>query len=204
MVAYLFSEVAKNFHLIHHPEDWIACVTRSQWGDRSIAIEPSALPPPAELETSLPWEAGLTGPALLAAWLERHGARPYDFNQGLDDAVLAEPEPPEFHLWRGGSFFRGLALIDLAEAMLQRAFGPSAVAVRVNAAGQGDYFQVHLDTRQVDPERVKDFLRRAYYARFGLNPDPEFVETHPGGGAVGLHLSRYTLIPDLVAALRAP
>ena len=25
-----------------------------------------------------------------------------------------------------------------------------------------------------------------------------------GGGAVGLHLSRYTLIPDLVAALRAP
>jgi hypothetical protein len=74
----------------------------------------------------------------------------------------------------------------------------------VNAAGQGDYFQVHLDTRQVDPERVKEFLRRAYYARFGLNPDPEFVETHPGGGAVGLHLSRYTLIPDLVAALRAP
>lgn len=204
MVAYLFSEVAKNFHLIHHPEDWIACVTRSQWGDRSIAIEPSALPPPNELETSLPWEAGLTGPALLAAWLERHGARPYDFNQGLDDAALAETEPPEFHLWRGGSFFRGLALIDLAEAMLQRAFGSSAVAVRVNAAGQGDYFQVHLDTRQVDPERVKAFLRRAYYVRFGLNPDPEFVETHPGGGAVGLHLSRYTLIPDLVAALRAP
>jgi CTP:molybdopterin cytidylyltransferase MocA len=201
MVAYLFSEVAKNFHLIHHPEEWIACVTRSQWGDRSIAIEPSALPPPNELETSLPWEAGLTGPALLAAWLERHGARPYDFNQGLDDAALAGTEPPEFHLWRGGSFFRGLALIDLAEAMLQRAFGPSAVAVRVNAAGQGDYFQVHLDTRQVDPERVKEFLRRAYYARFGLNPDPEFVETHPGGGAVGVRLSQYRLLPELIAAL---
>lgn len=53
--------------------------------------------------------------------------------------------PPEFHCLEGSNFFRGLALIDLAEAMLKRAFGREAVAVRVNAAGQGDYFQVHVD-----------------------------------------------------------
>ena len=201
MVAYLFSEVAKNFHLIHHPEEWIPSVTRSQWGDRSIALDPARLPPLPELLTRQPWEAGLEGPELLQAWLTRHGAQPYDFNQGLGDAALASDPPPEFHRWSGGSFFRGLALIDLVEAMLHRAFGPDAVAVRVNAAGQGDYFQVHVDCQRVTLEEVKGFLRQAYYARFGLRHDPEFVETHPGGGAVGVRLSQYRLLPELIAAL---
>jgi hypothetical protein len=30
IVAYLFAEVARNFHLVHHPEEWIDCVTWSQ------------------------------------------------------------------------------------------------------------------------------------------------------------------------------
>ena len=33
IVAYLFGEVAKNFYLIHHPEEWIEYVTLSQRGD---------------------------------------------------------------------------------------------------------------------------------------------------------------------------
>jgi hypothetical protein len=148
------------------------------------------------------WERGLEGPPRLAAWLERHGATPYDFNQGLDDAALAAPEPPEFHRWAGGSFFRGLALIDLAEAMLKRAFGAGVVAVRVNAAGQGDYFQAHIDSQKADPEEVKEFLRLAYYRRFGLEPDPDFVATNSGGGAVGLRLSRYDLLPALIRRLQ--
>jgi hypothetical protein len=97
-----------------------------------------------------------------------------------------------------------LALIDLAEAMLKRAFGEKAVAVRVNAAGQGDYFQVHLDRQQVDSADVKPFLRRAFYQRFGLTADPEFVETHPGGGAVGLKLNHYSQLRPLIQKLTAP
>ena len=153
-------------------------------------------------EADFDWEKGLAGPQRLAAWLERHGAAPYDFNRGLDDAALTGSAAPEYHRWAGGSFFRGLALIDLAEAMLKRAFGASAVAVRVNAAGQGDYFQVHVDNQRADSDDVKEFLRRAYYRRFGLNPEPEFVTTHPGGGAVGVRLSCYDLLPALVRHLR--
>lgn len=202
IVAYLFSEVAKNFHLIHHPGEWIGCVTRSQLGDRSVAIDPCRLPDGTQMIDELPWEAGLSGPEKLSAWLERHGVGAHDFNRDLGDAMLEGSEPPEFHRWTGGSFFRGLALIDLAEAMLKRAFGDEAVAVRVNAAGQGDYFQVHIDTDQADPGRVKNFLRRAFYRRFGLNADPEFVETTPGGGAVGVRLTRYGAIRELVQRLR--
>lgn len=88
--------------------------------------------------------------------------------------------------------------------MLKRAFGTNAVAIRVNAAGQGDYFQVHVDVLLADPEQVKDFIRRAFYRRFGLNPDPDFVTTHPGGGAVGVRLSRYDLLPELIRRLRLP
>jgi len=77
------------------------------------------------------------------------------------------------------------------------------VAVRVNAAGQGDYFQVHVDTRLVSPEEVKRFIRLAFYRRFGLAPRPEFVELHPGGGAVGARLSRYDALPQLVQRLQA-
>ena len=204
MLAYLFSEVAKNCYLIHHPEEWIDCVTRSQWGDRSWAIDPIALPSRAEMETELAWEQGLAGPARLEAWLQKAQAVPHDVTRGLLDADLAADTPPEFHRWPGGSFFRGLALIDLAEAMLKRAFGENAVAVRVNAAGQGDYFQVHLDRQQVDPADVKAFLRRAFYQRFGLTADPEFVETHPGGGAVGLKLSNYSQLRPLIQKLAAP
>ena len=113
------------------------------------------------------------------------------------------PEAPEFHNLEGSNFFRGLALIDLAEAMLKRAFGPDAVAVRVNAAGQGDYFQVHIDTGKVKNEEVKNFIHNAFYKRFGLKPGLEFVEIHPGGGATGLRLSRYDTLPLLIQKLRS-
>ena len=137
-------------------------------------------------------------------WLDRHGATSFDFNQGLDDDALSPENPPDFHRLKGSSFFRGLALIDLAEAMLKKAFGREAVAVRVNAAGQGDYFQVHVDTHQTPLSDVKQFIRTAFYRRFGLSPDPEFVEIHPGGGAVGLRLKRYDSLAHLIQRLRMP
>src|SRR4029077_11069209 len=117
-------------------------------------------------------------------WLERCGATPFDYQRGLEDASLSAEPPPDFRRLQGGSFFRGLALIDLAEAMLKRAFGRAAVAVRVNAAGQGDFFQVHVDQRKVNTADVKQLLRTVFYRRFGLSPETEFVEIQPGGGAV--------------------
>jgi hypothetical protein len=85
--------------------------------------------------------------------------------------------------------------------MLRRAFGADAVAVRVNAAGQGDFFQVHVDARRAAPDDVKAFLRQAFYRRFGLKPDPEFVEPHPGGGAAGVRLARFEDLDGLVRRL---
>lgn len=202
MVAYLFAEVAKNFYLIHHTDQWIEYVTLSQHGDRSVQIDPGSLPGREELETGFAWERGVTGPDLLNLWLERCGAVPFDFNRGLDDASLSPEDPPEFHRLLGTNFFRGLALIDLAEAMLKRAFGDDAVAVRVNAAGQGDYFQVHVDQRKAEPQDVMQFLSTAFYRRFGLSPESPFVELHPGGGAVGVRLSRYDALMQLVHRLR--
>lgn len=202
MVAYLFAEVARNFQLIHHPEDWIHWVTCSQRGDQSVGIDPARLPPREAMTTTLDWERGHSGPALLNLWLDRFGATPFDYQRGLDDASLSATEPPELDRLAGGNFFRGLALIDLAEAMLKRAFGQDAVAVRVNAAGQGDYFQVHVDTRKAKAEEVKQFLRAAFYRRFGLSPDPEFVEVHPGGGAAGVRLNRYDSLSRLIQRLK--
>ena len=200
MVAYLFGEVAKNYHLVHHPEDWIEYVTRSQRGDCAFDIDPERLPPRPEMEARMTWESA-SGPALLEAWLERVGAVPHDYDAGLDDASLASAGLPPLHLMRGGSFFRGLALIDLAEAMLKRAFGADAVAVRMNAAGQGDFFQVHVDTERADVGDVKDFIRKAFYRRFDLKPETEFVEPHAGGGAVGIRLSRFDMLPELLHKL---
>ena len=202
MVAYLFGEVAKNFYLIHHPEQWIEYITLSQRGDCSIDIDPARLPAAGEMEGNSDWEKGVTGPQLLNLWLERFGATPFDFNRGLDNETLSSATAPEFHRLEGSSFFRGLALIDLAEAMLKRVFGGDAVAVRVNAAGQGDYFQVHLDTQKASPEDVKRFIRVAFYRRFGLSPDQEFVDIHTGGGAVGVRLSRYDALPLLAQLLQ--
>lgn len=201
MVAYLFGEVAKNFYLIHHPESWIEMVTRSQAGDRCFELTPAALPEAEAMLGELPWEAGLSGPALMAKWLELAKAIPFDFNRGLDDASLAAPPTTPWHQAPGGSFFRGLALIDLAEAMLKRAFGPTATAVRVNAAGQGDYFQLHIDTQQVAVDTVQAFFRQAFYRRFGLDPHPEFIHPHPGGGAAGIRLGRFDRIPELISRL---
>jgi hypothetical protein len=156
------------------------------------------------MERETEWEKEAAGPDRLNLWLERFGATPFDYNRGLDDESLVADEPPEFHMLAGSNFFRGLALIDLAEAMLKRAFGRDAVAVRVNAAGQGDFFQVHVDTQRASLEEVKRFIGAAFYRRFGLSPDPEFVELHPGGGAAGVRLSRYDELPQLIARLRFP
>lgn len=202
MVAYLFGEVAKNFYLIHHPDEWIEYVTLSQRGDRSVEIDFTSLPARPAMESELDWESSVTGPDRMSRWLERHGAAPFDFNQALSDEVLSAENPPEFNRLPGSNFFRGLALIDLAEAMLKRAFGGDSVAVRVNAAGQGDYFQVHVDTRQASVMEVKQFIRRAFYQRFDLSPEPEFVEVHPGGGAVGVHLNRYDALAQLIQRLK--
>ncbi len=202
MLAYLFAEVARNFRLIHHPHEWVRCVTWSQLGDRSVDIAPERLPTRVAMESALGWEHGVAGPHLLDRWLEHASATPHDYQRGLDDESLNAADPPEFHLLEGGSFFRGLALIDLAEAMLKRAFGLDSVAVRVNAAGQGDYFQVHVDTRLADVEAVKRFIRLAFYRRFGLSPEAEFVEVHPGGGAVGVRLDRYDSLISLARMLK--
>lgn len=202
MLAYLFGEVAKNFYLIHNQDDWIEYVSRSQKGDCSFDIDPFNLPPAPELEVISDWEKGLAGPELLNQWLERAGASPFDYNRGLYDEILSGETIPDFHLLEGSGFFRGLALIDLAEAMLKRAFGKDAVAVRVNAAGQGDYFQVHIDSHKADPARVKDFIRKAFYKRFGINPEPDFVEIHTGGGATGVRLTRFDYLPLLIDILK--
>lgn len=200
ILAYLFVEVERNFQLIHHPDRWIETVTRSQRGDCSFSLDPDQLPSREELLRDQPADRGASGPGRLDAWLQAAGAVPFDYNRGLDDADLEEGR---FALASvgGGSFFRGLALIDLAEAMLKRAFGRNAIAVRVNAAGQGDYFQVHVDSRAADVEEVKAFIRRAFYERFGLNPRPGFIEPHPGGGAVGVRLNRLDDLPRLIERL---
>ena len=201
MVAYLFAEIAKNFYLIHHTEEWINVVTCSQRGDCCFEINPDLLPEKEEMEKALPWEKGIKGPDLLNAWLEEYKAVPFDYNRGLDDKSLSGPVLPEFHKLKGTNFFRGLALIDMAEAMLKKAFGKNAVAVRVNAAGQGDYFQLHIDTQRTDPGKVKHFINRAFYTRFGIFPDPPFVEVRSGGGAVGAKLSRFDSLPHLIQLL---
>jgi hypothetical protein len=203
MLAYLFGEVAKNFYLLHHPDQWIKCVTLSQRGDKCFDIDPARLPGRADMERRLEWERDRTGPELLEEWLRRHGATPVDYNRGLDDTSLTGDTLPCFEKLQGSNFFRGLALIDVAEAMVKRAFGNDAVAVRVNAAGQGDYFQVHVDRQKADPESVKSFLRNSFYRRFGLWSQPHFVEVHPGGGAVGVRLDRLDSLGTLIGKLQA-
>ncbi|MBM4074919.1 MAG: hypothetical protein FJ267_04670, partial [Planctomycetes bacterium] len=200
MVGYLFGEVAKNCYLIHHPDQWINCVTRSQMGDRCFDIPLESLPSKEAMMGDFDWEKPFSGPTLLDQWLKRFGAKPFDYNRGLDDASLSSSQTP-FHLISGTNFFRGLALIDLAEAMLKRAYGHDRVAIRVNAAGQGDFFQVHVDTQTVDPEDVKQFLLKAFYRRLGLSADRGFVEPHPGGGAVGVRLNRFEDLAKLIEEL---
>ena len=203
MVGYLFAEVARNCYLIHHPEEWIEFVSRSQRGDCCFNIDHTKLPGHDAMMVELAWEKSLAGPALMERWLQRYGATPFDYQHGIDDAsLMLTDDPTPWHLMRGTNFFRGLALIDLAEAMLKRAWGPDAVAVRVNAAGQGDFFQVHFDTQQVDADDLKQFIRLAFYRRFGLTPAQEFVEPHPGGGAAGVRLGRFDELTDLIRALR--
>ena len=162
MVAYLFGEVAKNFYLVHNQERWIEYVTLSQRGDRCVDIDANRLPSRETMMRQLDWERDASGPELMNLWLERFNATPFDYNLGLDDQSLSAKNPPEFHRLRGSNFFRGLALIDLAEAMLHRAFGPEAVAVRVNAAGQGDYFQVHVDTQRAIRPMCRIFFGRHF------------------------------------------
>ncbi|UCD52590.1 MAG: hypothetical protein JSW27_08125, partial [Phycisphaerales bacterium] len=203
MLAYLFGEVAKCFYVIHHPEQWIEYITRSQRGDRCMDIAVDRLPSREIMEGELDWERGSAGAERLNRWLEQYGATPFDYNRGLDGESLSPDNPPNFRRLEGTNFFRGLALIDLAEAMLKRAFGEDAIAVRVNAAGQGDYFQVHVDRHKAEVDDVKRFIRTAFYRRFGLAPTPEFVELHSGGGASGVRLNRYDVLPQLIQRLHA-
>lgn len=138
-------EMAKNFRLIRHPEEWMACVTASQRGDRCVELDFEGLPSRAKggagagLGTQF---RRLRTDEPLAQPLQRQAVR-LQSRAGRRGAGLNPL--PDFQRLAGSNFFRGLALIDLAEAMLKRAFGADAVATRVNAAGQGDFFQVHLD-----------------------------------------------------------
>jgi hypothetical protein len=137
-------------------------------------------------------------------WLAKFGARPFNFNKGLDDAALrrAEAENTQLHLMEGSTFFRGLALIDLIEAMLKRSFGENAIAVRVNAAGQGDFFQVHFDLSMVIEDDIKRFMDRAIYERFGLNPEDRYVDVYSGGPAVGIGLAQFRELEAVTAGIR--
>jgi hypothetical protein len=65
---------------------------------------------------------------------------------------------------------------------------------------------VHVDTSRAGVEEVEEFIRVAFYRRFSLSPEQEFVETNPGGGAVGVRLARFEQLPELIRALggRAP
>ncbi|NLL83256.1 MAG: NTP transferase domain-containing protein [Lentisphaerae bacterium] len=200
IVGYLFVEMARCFRLLNDHDRWIDHVTSSQRGDCSFEIDPANLPEPADLLTEMAWERGINGPERLTEWLRQCRATPFDYNRDLDNETLAGGSRA-LHELRGGAFFRGLALLDLAEAMLKRYFGAENVALRVNAAGQGDYFQVHIDTGKVSTEAVKEFLDRAFYARFGLRPVSRYVEPHPGGGAVGVRLDRAELLPQLISEL---
>ncbi len=202
MLGYLYGEVTKNCYLIHHPLSWIECVTQSQRGDRCFDIDPATLPDKRAMLGEFSWEKSVSTWKLMERWLERFDAQPFDFNAGLGDQRFSCESPVDLRQIPGTNFFRGLPLIDLAEAMLKRAFGNDAVAVRVNGAGQGDYFQLHVDAELADPEEVKDFIRIAFYERFALKPENEFVEPHPGGGAVGVKLDRYDQLPAVITELR--
>ena len=201
ILAYLFGEVTKNFYLIRHPEQWTDYVSRSQRGDRCFDIDYNTLPDRAEMKQQLKFEEAATGSGRLDLWLQQFNARPVNFNAGLEDDQL---DHLDLRTMDGSNFFRGLALIDLVEAMLARAFGDRATAVRVNAAGQGDFFQVHVDKDEVDPADVKEFLKAAFYDRFEITPPGrDFVELHSGGGATGIRLSRFDLLPRLIDRLTA-
>ena len=202
IMAYLFAEMARNFHMIHHPDEWISCVTRSQRGDCCFEIDPDRLPPREQMLREQPWEKDLRGPERMERWLEHAEAVPFDFDDGLRNEDLEAPDPVDLLALRGGNFFRGLALIDLVEAMLKRAFGNDSVAVRVNAAGQGDYFQVHVDREKTTVESVKNFIQKAFYDRFEIEPAQPFVELHPGGGAVGCRTTRADMLPQIIQHLR--
>ena len=52
------------------------------------------------------------------------------------------------------------------------------------------------------PQRGDVPLGRPDYRRFGLSPDPEFVEIHPGRGAQGIRLSRYEALAQLIPRLQ--
>jgi hypothetical protein len=61
---------------------------------------------------------------------------------------------------------------------------------------------VHIDRQKADTERVKEFIRKSFYKRFAINPDPDFVEIHSGGGATGVRLNRFDNLPLLLDNLR--
>lgn len=202
IVAYLFAETVKNFQLINHPEKWIQCVQNSQHGDRCLDIDPELLPDRIAMESALPWERGIEGPELLNVWLKQFDATFFDYNRGLNDEDLINIDKFDLCELHGSNFFRGLALIDLAEAMLLRAFGADAIAVRINAAGQGDFFQLHVDIQRAQVDDVKQFLRAAFFRRFGITAQPDIVDVHPGGGANGIRLDRLSSLPQLAKRLR--
>ena len=59
-----------------------------------------------------------------------------------------------------------------------------------------------MDVQKARPDEVKQFIRTAFYRRFGLSPVPEFVDLSPGGGAVGIRLDRYDALPQLIRRLQ--
>jgi len=220
MLAYLYGEVGKNMYLLHHQDEYIDMVTRSQRGDCSFNIDLANVPSRDEMEQGLNWEQGKSGPELMEEWLKRCNARPFNYYDGLGDMSLdqkleaieqaiattdaVDPTETQLHLMDGSNFFRGLALIDLIEVMLKKVFDPEnegLIAVRINAAGQGDYFQVHMDTTKVKPEEVRAFMEKNIYRRFDLTPEQNFTEVYPGGPAAGVKVDRLARVEQLSTEL---
>lgn len=54
----------------------------------------------------------------------------------------------------------------------------------------------HVDTHKAAVEDVKQFLWQAFYKRFRLLPDPDFVETSPGAGAIGVTIAPFDFVAE--------
>ena len=99
-----------------------------------------------------------------AALLAACAGRSSESLEEARSAVAAARADPEVVAQAPEPLAEAEQALDRAES----AFGAGAVAVRVNAAGQGDFFQVHVDATKADLNEVKEFLRRAFYRRFKM------------------------------------
>jgi hypothetical protein len=111
-------------------------------------------------------------------------APPFDCRWGLDDTSSAFDPANGRHLVQETNFFRGLALIDLAEAMLRRAPGTSAVTVGASATGRGDFTEIDVDPQVENPLERDEIIRSASCRRLGRVSVQDLHQPHPGRRAI--------------------